>query len=331
MANRSEILQRIDLYKKSGQDIIRREYLDTLTKYTHHPTIIYFSAYPCRIQGLPSSLLSIDTSDIQGFMTCINGLHGDDLDDDFLDLIIHSPGGSLEATEQIVQYLRSKYKHIRAIIPQNAMSAATMLACACDEIVLGRESAIGPIDPQISFPGANGIITTMPAYAILEDVRRASEEVIKNPQLATIWAPKLAAIPNGMLHFCEKTIELSKEKVADWLNAYMFKNDEQKPGYEIASWLGNFSEQKTHGRPINYDIAKEKGLKVVRLEDDPILQDLVLSVYHATLVTFDVTQCVKIIENSFGQGAYMIAQQQVAPQAIAFPMMQPPDIQAPQK
>jgi ClpP class serine protease len=50
-----------------------------------------------------------------------------------LDIIIHSPGGSLEAAEQIVNYLRAKQGHIRAIIPQNAMSAATMIACACKE------------------------------------------------------------------------------------------------------------------------------------------------------------------------------------------------------
>lgn len=243
-----------------------------------------------------------------------------------MDLIIHSPGGSLEAADQIVQYLRSKYKHIRAIVPQNAMSAATMIACACDEIILGRQSAIGPIDPQISFPGANGVISTMPAHAILEDFERAKAEVASNPQLAAIWAPKLAAIPNGMLHFCDQTISLAKDKVGEWLNAYMFKDEQEKPGKRIASWLGNFGEHKTHGHPINYDLAKSKGLNVKRLEDDQTLQDLVLSVYHAALVTFDVTSCVKIIENSFGKGSYIIAQQQILPQQIALPVAQPPQV-----
>jgi ClpP class serine protease len=45
-----------------------------------------------------------------------------------LDLIVHSPGGSPEATEAIVTYLRSKFNDIRVIVPQAAMSAATMLA-----------------------------------------------------------------------------------------------------------------------------------------------------------------------------------------------------------
>lgn len=222
MANRSEIMQKIDLYKNVGQDIIRREYLKKLTDYTHRPTIIYFSSYPTRIPGVPPALLSIDISDIQGFMTCINGLQREDFEQGALDLILHSPGGSIEAADQIVQYLRSKYNHIRVFIPQNAMSAATMLACACDEIVLGRESAIGPIDPQITMPGINGIQTTMPAHAILEDFNKAKQDIVASPQLAAIWAPKLAAIPNGMLHFCEKTIELAKDRVAEWLNLCSF-------------------------------------------------------------------------------------------------------------
>lgn len=79
----------------------------------------------------------------------------------------------------------------------------------------------------------------------------------------------------------------------------------------IANWLGDFNEHKTHGRPINYQLAREKGLKITLLEDDPNLQDKVLSVFHATLVTFDVAPCVKIIENHLGKGSYIVIQQQV--------------------
>lgn len=144
MANRNEIMNRIGEYKNVGQDIIRRQYLTELNEYTGNDTIVYAAAFPCHIPGVSSNLLSIGLNDIQGFMTCINGLKSDKLD-----LIIHSPGGSLEAAEQLVQYLRAKYKYIRAIVPQNAMSAATMIACACDEIIMGKQSAIGPIDPQM--------------------------------------------------------------------------------------------------------------------------------------------------------------------------------------
>jgi hypothetical protein len=101
-------------------------------------------------------------------------------------LIRHSPGGSLEAADQIVQYLRSKFTHIRAIVPQNAMSAAMMLACACDEIIMGKRSAIGPIDPQITFPVQNGHFTA-PAQAILAEFDEAQKAVIADPRTAVLW------------------------------------------------------------------------------------------------------------------------------------------------
>jgi hypothetical protein len=43
-----------------------------------------------------------------GFMETIHGLPGPNLD-----LILHSPGGSGSAAEQIVKYLRTKFDHIR--------------------------------------------------------------------------------------------------------------------------------------------------------------------------------------------------------------------------
>lgn len=310
MANRNDILQEVNLYKNAGQDIIRRRYIAELQEYTQNDTLVYATSFPCSIPGVPSNVLSIGLNDIQGFMTCLNGLHGESLD-----LLIHSPGGSLEAAEQIVQYLRAKYKYIRAIIPQNAMSAATMLSCACDEIVMGKQSAIGPIDPQMTLTKANGIAYSLPAHSILADFERAKDEISKDQKAAAVWVPRLLEIPNGFLDLCNKTIELSKTKVAEWLDEYMFK-DSEKHGSEIANWLGNFNEHKTHSRPINYALAREKGLKITLLEDDQELQERVLSVFHSTLVTFDVAPCVKIIENHLGKGSYVVVQQQLMPTTV---------------
>jgi hypothetical protein len=46
-------------------------------------------------------------------------------------------------------------------------------------------------------------------------------------------------------------------------------------------------------------------LKITPLEDDQSLQDLVLSVFHATVVTFERTNCVKIFENHNGKGMFL--------------------------
>ena len=303
MANRNEIIDRITRLTQSGQDIVRRECLGELAAYTGRDTILYAVPFNLAMPGIPSNVTSVTLDDVPGFMTCLNGLSGNSLD-----LILHSPGGSLEAAEQLVQYLRAKYGHIRAIVPQNAMSAATMIACACDEIILGKQSAIGPIDPQIALPRQGGVAVPVPAHSILADFEKAKKEIANDKNAAVVWMPKIMELPHGILDLCQETIDLAKSKVADWINDYMYKGQSNAPGQVIANWLGNFTEHKTHGRPINYTLAQNKGLKVRLLEDDQVLQDWVLSVYHATLATFEITPYIKIIENHNGQGAYTAIQ-----------------------
>ena len=298
MPTLNEIQELILRKKNVAQDEIRREYLLKLSKHTKRDVILYATAFTSnKGPGIPSATLSIMPEDIQGFMASLHGLKNDKLD-----IILHSPGGSMEATDQIVQYLRSKYKNIRAIIPQNAMSAATMLACACDSIVMGKHSAIGPIDPQVTFPTANGAFTA-PAQAILDEFEKAKVEITKNQGTAALWINKFQSYPHGFLNLCQNTLELSKTKVAEWLKTWMLTNDPQKAD-SIATWLCNANEHKTHGRPLNITSAKNEGLIVEALEDDQTLQELTLSAYHATMVTFMVTSCVKIIENHNGKGLY---------------------------
>lgn len=296
MPARTEILQEISAY--GAQDVVRRRYLLELNKLTGRNVILYASGFASRPGNVPPFLFMVNPQDVQGFMSSIHGMNGDKLD-----LILHSPGGSLETTEQLVTYLRSKFTHIRAIIPQNAMSAATMLACACDEIIMGKQSAIGPIDPQITLPSKHGNFTAS-ADAILEDFKKAKAEIEQNPRTAAIWMKILEAMPHGVLSHCENALNLSRQKVATWLEQYM--KLEHDKAISIAEWLAKTEEHKTHGRPIGIELAQEKGLNVIALENDQKLQDAVLSVYHSTMITFESTPCVKLIENHSGKGLYLL-------------------------
>jgi ClpP class serine protease len=299
MGTKGDIQKEIIETKNNAQDNIRRKYLKELANYTKRDTILYSSAFSSKkLPNLPGFLITITNEDIQGFMSAIHGQKNTELD-----LILNSPGGSLEAADQIVQYLRQKYNSIRVIIPQNAMSAATMIACASDEIIMGKHSAIGPIDPQITFPTKNGHFTA-PAQSILDEFEKAKVEVKKDPATAPLWINRIQSYPHGFLQICENTIQLSKDKVAEWLNQYMFK-DKEKKGKEIADWLGNAKLHLTHGRPIGVEKAKEIGLNVTYLESDQLLQEKVLSLYHSTIVTHEITNCMKLIENQNGKGWFL--------------------------
>ena len=303
MPNRNDVLQDIMSRRAGGQDAVRRAYLADLATYTGRDTILYCSAFTSKkLAQLPGFLVSITIEDVQNFMGALHGLKGDNLD-----LILHSPGGSLEAADQIVQYLRAKYKHIRVIVPQNAMSAATAIACAADEIIMGKHSALGPIDPQMTFPTQNGHVIT-PAQSILDEFQQAKAEVIADPRTAPLWASRIQNFPPGFLHVCQQTIQLSIQKVAEWLDAYMFASAPGNPSGTIAAWLGNASVHKTHGRPITMALAQSIGLCVTALEADQLLQEKVLSVFHAATITHELTDCVKLTENHHGRGAYLNVQ-----------------------
>ena len=294
-----EILGELTQLRKQGDtklfDNVRRKYITSLYQYTGRNVIIYASKWTQSQPGAPD-IISIIDEDVQGFMEVFHGIKGENLD-----LILHSPGGFAESTEAIVSYMRSKFKDIRVIIPYAAMSAATMLACAANKIVLGKHSFIGPIDPQMRVSTQLGI-RTVPAQAILDQFELAKAEC-QDPKKLAPWLPILNQYGPSLLIECQNALDLSKKLVSQWLEANMFagKPNSKQIAADISKKLAQHKELKSHGRHINRDKAKEMGLIIEDLEKDQTLQDLVLSVFHATTHTFDGTPAVKIIENHNGK------------------------------
>lgn len=73
-----------------------------------------------------------------------------------IDLILHTPGGLVLATEQIARALIRHPAKVTVHVPHYAMSGGTMLALAADEIVMDANAVLGPVDPQLgNFPAAS--------------------------------------------------------------------------------------------------------------------------------------------------------------------------------
>lgn len=287
-----EIRDRIQQGDQMGFDTIRNKYLKALSDYTGRNTIIYATRWTAN--DTPPNLVSISDEDIQGFMEAVAGLSGQNLD-----LIIHSGGGSAEATDAIVSYLRQKFNHIRVIIPQAAMSAGTMLACSADIILMGKQSSIGPIDPQFILQTSVGV-QAIPAHAILEQFKKAQEDCRDNPRNLNSWLPMLSQYGPALLVRCQDQIDFGKELVGSWLKAYMFKDEDPEIPKRISEYLSNHGNFKTHGKHISIEKAKELGLKIEQIEDNQEFQDKILSAFHATVHAFGSTNTAKIIANQNG-------------------------------
>ncbi len=290
----------------SQYDIIRRKYIKKLNEITGRNVIAYYSAWlqKSELAKVGPTLLSITDNDKNGFMSTIHKLDRTK----GLDLILHTPGGEIAATESLVDYLRAMFgTNIRAIIPQIAMSAGTMIALACKEILMGKQSSLGPIDPQL-----NGL----PAHGVIEEFQRAAREIQANPAMIPIWQPIIAKYSPAFIGECEKAMAWSMEIVREWLISGMFKGDgtPQEKADKVIAELGDHAMTKSHSRHISMAKAKELGLKVVELESNDDLQDAVLTVHHMFMHTFSSTGAVKIIENHEGSAYVQIIGQVVVGQ-----------------
>lgn len=297
MANWNEILNEIEA-SGSTHDVVRREKLKTLSRVTKRNVIVYYSGW-LQKQNIPG--LEINDADKNGFMNVIHKLDPSR----GLDLVLHTPGGGTAATESIVDYLRSIFgTNIRVIVPQLAMSAGTMIACSAREIVMGKHSSLGPIDPQF-----NGI----PAHGIVEEFRRAYQEIKLDQSKISVWQPIIAKYHPTLIGECEKAIQWAQDMVRDWLKTGMLENEGNPDQIidTIIEELGNHALTKSHQRHLSMSKCREMGLKVTALEDNHDFQSAVLSVHHACIHTLTHTGAFKIIENHLGVAFIQVIRQQV--------------------
>lgn len=292
MPSWSDVLREI----QSGYsvDITRRKYLQSLQEYRNRNVICYYSGWLQKPQSNPYNMM-INDSDIHAFMSVLKGLDKSK----GLDLILHTLGGGIEATEKIVQYLRDFFgKDIEVFVPQLAQSAGTMIACSSKLIHMGKHSSLGAIDPQIG---------GLPAYSIRKSFQTAIEDIKKQPQHSNIWPILFQKYDPTLIVHADKAIQFTNKLVKDWIKTGMLfesedsDEDKEKEAENIVKELGEkMSEDSFHNRHIGIKKCREKGLYVKELESDNKLQDLVLSIHHACILTFSNTPAIKIVENHTG-------------------------------
>lgn len=295
MPNWGQVLNEIQGMRiENPLDKIRRKYLATMHEYTGRNVIAYYSGFLQK----PEGDVAINDNDKNALMQAVYGLDKTK----GLDIILHTPGGNTAATESIVNYLHSLFdNNIRAFIPQIAMSAGTMIALSCKEIVMGKQSNIGPIDPQFGGMSCAGVI---------EEFNTAVEEIKKDPSSAPLWQVIISKYHPTFIGDCKKAIDWSDAMVTDWLCKNMLSDHKspEEDAKKIVETLGSHKITFTHAKHIHIDECKKLGIKVFALEDFDKqecggckdLQDCVLTIHHTYMHTFSNSNAVKIVENHLG-------------------------------
>lgn len=88
-----------------------------------------------------------------------------------LDIILHTQGGNSFAGRQIARAIKAHPARKTVFVPYFAMSAGTRVALAADQIVMGAQATLGPIDTQLY---------GMPAPSILQLLSVKPQEAIKD-------------------------------------------------------------------------------------------------------------------------------------------------------
>lgn len=257
------------------------KYLCRISELTGRNVIAYYSGW---LKNNVSEASIVET-DKNAFMNAVYELNKPE----GLDIILHTPGGDIAATESIVSYLKSIFgNNIRAIVPQISMSAGTMIAMSCKEIIMGRQSSLGPIDPQI-----NGVACQM----VIDEFYRAVKEVGHNPSSLGLWQAIISHYAPTYLTVCEDAIKWSEELAQKWLVDVNKDIDMAK----VRNVFINHEHSYSHSRHISKEDCRDAGLKIKDLEGNQELQDAVLSLHHCYMILCDIMPVVKIVMNQKGR------------------------------
>ena len=283
--SRKDIIDKCTIHSPNGLTldpnrlfILHDEYLNTIHEITGRNIISYYSGF-LSYPGVRNSYIC--DSDLYLIMDVINGMKNKEKG---LDLILHTPGGETAVTEQIIKYLYAIFSdNVRVIVPQMAMSAGSMISLSCKEIIMGKQSCLGPFDPQ--FGG-------VACQSVLKEFDQAVDDIKTRPQSKELWQRIIQYGPT-FLFSCKQSIEMTKEMMTKFLSKH-YNDDCVK---KIMDKFCDNDNSKEHSRHISKDEAMEVGLNIINLEENQKLQDAVLDFHHANMIAFENTRLIKIVAN----------------------------------
>ena len=210
---------------KEKDRYLRQILIGDIEAMTKRPLAVYFSQ-------LDQEINHTDPDDLSEILLGIN--------DENVDLLIQTPGGNVDATEKIISVLNYRFKHYRVIVPSWAKSAGTVIALSSNEIVLGVNSELGPIDPQMRT--AQGAL--IPCEILANDT----------------------AQPYHVRQICDLTVQRNRQLATDLLKKGMMKGKTDGEIATLVSKISTANSYKSHGAVINHDEASNLGLSVKFLD-----------------------------------------------------------------
>jgi ClpP class serine protease len=198
-----------------------------------------------------------------------------------LDLLVNSPGGMPEAAGDIIRVCRTYTTSFRVIVPNMAMSAATLLAMGSDAIVMGDTSKLGPIDPQMVYQTKEGAFMR----AAQSFIQAFGSLVQEANQLSSANQPVTAHLhlltkqdPSWIVE-CVRARNATEKLAARVLKNGMLSAKTDEEVAEVASKFLKKGDLESHATRISPEEASVMGLNIERVPRDSNYWNLLWQLY----------------------------------------------------
>jgi ClpP class serine protease len=212
-------------WAKEKDRLLRQLLISDIENVTNRELAVYYAR-------IDQPIMPSDSDDLSEVLEGITGRH--------IDLLIHTPGGGVDAVEKIVTVLKKRTDSFRVLVPGWAKSGGTVIAISSSEIVLGINSEMGPIDPQLRING----LGMVPAEVVAND-------------------PTMQPAVQAM---AKMAVERMRKMAANYLAQGMLKGKTEEQIAAVVAQLSSATSYGSHGAVIDSDEAKQLGLTATYLE-----------------------------------------------------------------
>ena len=199
---------------------------------------------------------SIMREDVLHLETLLQGVQpGDNVT-----FLLNSPGGDPDAAEKLLHMLREivsppdlqQSGNLEIVVPNEAKSAATLMALGADRLTMSDTSELGPIDPQVEIREGN-TIRLYPVDAWLSAYETAERKCQGHPDNPAFHAVYQAFDPRiiEQLRMMKRRTRMLAERIA------------RRHGWNdtlVAHELMDTNRFPSHGQMIDWQTARQIGL-----------------------------------------------------------------------
>ena len=275
------------LYERDQGHSTRR-LLVQLEKTLGRPVVTFYTSF-----NYPVMLEDGDADMLEGVVQKMDLSEG-------LVLFISSPGGDGLAAERMINICRSysKTEEFWAVVTGKAKSAATMVCFGASKILMGVNSELGPIDPQLTVREED-VLKRFSVYNIVESYKDLFERAVKEKGNLEPYLLQLSNYDEREIKEFKAALDLSEDIAVRTLASGMMKGlAKSEINKKIAIFLTP-ERTKTHGRPIYRDEAMACGLKVEAWPDDLLDPANELHVRNNNFVSTLAAKCIESKTHSF--------------------------------